>query len=92
MRADPDQTAPSLHCLPFPLHLLNSLLHYKMKLFLFGTIMMILIPLHSEWPSLYGVLAILSAIGLKCMGIPLLLCFQTEIAGPRSAIGSAPDS
>ena len=25
--------------------------------------------LHSEWPKLYGVLAVLSAIGLRCMDI-----------------------
>ena len=35
--ADPDQTAPDqgLHCLPFPLHLLDSLLYGRATLFKF---------------------------------------------------------
>ena len=42
--ADPDQTAPKeqsdqgLHCLPFHLHLLDALLQWETKLFIFKNI------------------------------------------------------
>ena len=76
-----EQCDQGLHCLPFHLHHLVALLHCKIKLLhFFGTISVIILSvqilkfleylyiltlLHSEQPKPPGVLAALSAIGLK---------------------------
>ena len=46
--------------------------------------------LHSEPPKLFEVLAVLNAIGLKCLKIYISTGTCTH-AGPCSAIGRAPD-
>ena len=46
--------------------------------------------LHSEWPKLYGVLAILSAIGLKLLFLRIL--FKRKESVPSSRVPICNDS
>ena len=45
-----------------------------------------LTPLHSEWPKLYGVLAVLSAIGLKnAENLILMIFYKYPVGSNRNA-------
>ena len=48
--------------------------------------------LHSEWPKLYGVLAVLSAIGLKAFFSGALNCFCLYILGYVGTLQAASSS
>ena len=43
----------------------------KQTLSCFSLFLLVLTHLHSEWPKLYGAMAVLSAIGLKCLHLLL---------------------